>query len=52
MSYSQKMQRSFSSWIRFRELNLRNLLEGVEAVSKDEQRKNCNKIWVENGRNL
>ena len=42
--------KGFSSWIRFREFSLCNLLDGVEACCRDEVGKRCSKVWVENGR--
>ena len=42
--------RGFSSWIRFGESSLCNMLDGVEACCRNEASKWCSNVWVENGR--
>ena len=42
--------RGFSDWIRFGDLSLRLLLEGVEDCCKDEGLERWSKGWVEGGR--
>ncbi|RVW18248.1 hypothetical protein CK203_109313 [Vitis vinifera] len=44
-----KRGRGCSSWIRFGEVSLRNLLKGVEACCREESLV-CNKAWRKNGR--
>ena len=42
--------RGFSALIRFRDLSLKCLLEGVEFCYRDNKLQKWNKVWVEGGR--
>lgn len=42
--------RGCSSWIKFGDVSLRCLLEGVEACCREKELLVCNKVWRDNGR--